>query len=81
MIKQNVIASVGVASILAFGFLTFLGLESTQAFEWWKWPKYEKWNCCPNSSFKPISNQESDNKNEIIQNIEINQIWTTLKFV
>ena len=37
--------------ILVFGFLTILGLETTEAFEWWKWTKYEKWNCCPNVNF------------------------------
>jgi hypothetical protein len=77
MIKQIISPSIGVVLILGFGFLTFLEPQTTEAIEWWKPFKYEKWNCCPrfnpNSNFKPIPNLESISSNEIIQNIEVNQ--------
>jgi hypothetical protein len=74
MIKQIVTVRLGLAFILVFEFLTIMGLQTTEAFEWWKPFKYEKWNCCNNTNFKPIPIQESNSNNEIIQNIEVNQI-------
>jgi heterodisulfide reductase subunit B len=59
--------------VLHLGFLIISVLQSTEALGW-KWTKYEKWNCCPTANFKCISNPETINSNEIIQNIEINQI-------
>ena len=55
MLKQHVIACLGISSLLVFGFLSVSLLESTEALEW-KWTKYQKWNCCPNSNVKPILN-------------------------
>ena len=74
MIKQIISPIIGFMVILVFGFLTILGLETTEAFEWWKWTKYEKWNCCPNVNFSTKSNPEPNNYNVLIQNIEINQM-------
>ena len=68
MLKQHVIACLGISSLLVFGFLSVSLLERTEALEW-KWTSYEKWNCCP--GFNP--NPESISSNEIIQNIEVNQ--------
>jgi hypothetical protein len=74
MINQIIIACIGLALILVFGFLAILRLQTTEAFEWWKPFKYEKWNCCPNANFSIKSNPEPNNHNGLIQNIEINQM-------
>ena len=78
MLKQHVIACLGISSLLVFGFLSVSLLESTEALEW-KWTKYEKWNCCANINFKPISIPESNSTNAIIQNLEINQVCDSVE--
>ena len=55
MKKHIVICRIGLTSILSFGLLITLGIQSTEALDW-KWTKYEKWNCCSNSNVKPILN-------------------------
>ena len=76
MLTQSAISRTGVILILLFGLIAALGLETTEAFEWWKWTKYEKWNCCPgfnpNYNFKSIPIPESVYFNEFIQKVEIN---------
>ena len=79
MMKQIFSPNVGLASILVFGFIFILGLETTEAFEWWKWTKYEKWNCCPNSNIKPVLIPGSNSTNSIIQNVEINQVCVSVE--
>ena len=83
MMKQIVSPSVALAFILVFGFILISRLQTTDASEWWKPFKYEKWNCCPgfnpNSNFKPIPNPVSVSSNEIIRNIEINQICNNVE--
>ena len=74
MMKQIVSPNVGLAFILVFGFIFISGLQTTEALEWWKPTKYEKWNCCPNANFNTKSNPEPNNHNGLIQNIEINQM-------
>jgi hypothetical protein len=54
VLKQHVIACLGISSLLVFGFLSVSLLESTEALEW-KWTKYEKWNCCTNSNVQPLN--------------------------
>ena len=81
--KQIVSPNVGLAFIFVFGFILISGLQTTDAFEWWKPFKYEKWNCCPgfnpNSNFKPVLNSESNSTNGIIQNVEINQVCDSVE--
>ena len=63
--------------LFIFGF-SISSQHNSEALEWGKPFKYEKWNCCPgfnpNINFKSIPTKETISSNEIIQNIEVNQV-------
>jgi hypothetical protein len=74
MIKKNISLAISLIIIFIFGTSIISLPHDSEAFEWWKPFKYEKWNCCNNSNFQPLSIQDSSSRNDIIQNLEINQI-------